>query len=51
MDPTDDTVTDIVLPDKDIDDTEDNMSIKSEDDEDDDLGRYILSDNRTIFYC
>ena len=50
MDPTDDTVTDIVLPDKDIDDTEDNMSIKSEDD-DDDLGRYyILSDNSTIYF-
>ena len=39
MDPTDDT--DIVLPHKDIDDKEDNLSIKSEDD-DDDLGRYLL---------
>ena len=45
MDPSDDT--DIVLPDKDIDDAEDNLSIKSEDD-DDDLGRYLLSDMKTI---
>ena len=41
MDPTDDT--DIVFPHKDIDDKEDNLSIKSEDD-DDDLGRYLLFD-------